>query len=159
MGWCWPTQGQIIGRYVNGDPTQQGINIGGKAGQPVAAAGDGVAAYSGAGLVGYGELIIIKHSTDRSSADAHNCCRSSPRTKARPATIARTARMVVTPDLHFEIRRNGKPVDRCRPAGAPTCVVPEDGCATRVIDDTAQKVSTLVHGNAFEEVMRLLQAD
>jgi len=62
--WHWPARGQIIGRYVSGDQTQQGINIAGSAGQNIAAAADGVVVYSGAGLVGYGELIIIKHSDE-----------------------------------------------------------------------------------------------
>ncbi len=114
LEWRWPTQGQIIGRYVSGDPTQQGINIAGKAGQPVAAAGDGVVVYSGAGLVGYGELIIIKHSNEWLSAYAHNRRRlvaEGTKVKAGEA-IAEMGRTGAIRDmLHFEIRRNGKPVD------------------------------------------------
>jgi lipoprotein NlpD len=114
LEWRWPTQGQVIGRYVNGDPTQQGINIGGKAGQPVLAAGDGVVVYSGAGLVGYGELIIIKHSNEWLSAYAHNRRRLvAEGTKVKAGeTIAEMGRTGAIRDmLHFEIRRNGKPVD------------------------------------------------
>src|SRR5690606_26422236 len=55
-GWQWPTQGQIIGRYVAGDPKRQGLDIAGQAGQPVVAAAAGTVVYSGAGLVGYGDL-------------------------------------------------------------------------------------------------------
>ncbi len=112
--WRWPTRGQVIGRYVAGDQTQQGINIAGSAGQPVLAAGDGVVVYSGAGLVGYGELIIIKHSDEWLSAYAHN----SKRLVAEGArvhvgdTIAEMGHTGASRDmLHFEIRRNGKPVD------------------------------------------------
>jgi lipoprotein NlpD len=112
--WRWPTQGQIIGRYVAGDPTQQGINIAGTAGQPVLAAGDGIVVYSGAGLVGYGELIILKHSDEWLSAYAHNRKRlvaEGARVKAGD-TIAEMGRTGAIRDmLHFEIRRNGKPVD------------------------------------------------
>jgi lipoprotein NlpD len=112
--WRWPTQGQIIGRYVSGDQTQQGINIAGNAGQPVQASADGVVVYSGAGLVGYGELIIIKHSDEWLSAYAHNRKRlvaEGARVKAGD-TIAEMGHTGAIRDmLHFEIRRNGKPVD------------------------------------------------
>lgn len=112
--WRWPTRGQIIGRYVTGDQTQQGINIAGNAGQDVAAAADGVVVYSGAGLVGYGELIIIKHSDEWLSAYAHNRRRlvtEGSRVKAgeKIAEMGRTG--AIRDMLHFEIRRNGKPVD------------------------------------------------
>ncbi|KFN44806.1 peptidoglycan DD-metalloendopeptidase family protein [Arenimonas oryziterrae] len=112
--WRWPTQGQIIGRYVAGDQTQQGINIAGKSGQTVYASADGVVVYSGAGLVGYGELIIIKHSDEWLSAYAHNRRRlvaEGTKVKAGDA-IAEMGRTGAVRDmLHFEIRRNGKPVD------------------------------------------------
>lgn len=112
--WRWPTRGDIIGRYVSGDQTQQGINIAGKAGQTVNAAADGVVVYSGAGLVGYGELIIIKHSDEWLSAYAHNRRRlvaEGTKLKAGDA-IAEMGRTGAVRDmLHFEIRRNGKPVD------------------------------------------------
>lgn len=112
--WRWPTQGQIIGRYVAGDQTQQGINIAGSAGQNISAAADGVVVYSGAGLVGYGELIIIKHSDEWLSAYAHNRRRlvgEGTRVKVGES-IAEMGRTGAARDmLHFEIRRNGKPVD------------------------------------------------
>ena len=112
--WRWPTQGQIIGRYVAGDQTQQGINIAGNAGQPVLAAGDGVVVYSGAGLVGYGELIIIKHSDEWLSAYAHNRKRlvaEGTRVKAGDNIAEMGHTGAIRDMLHFEIRRNGKPVD------------------------------------------------
>ena len=112
--WRWPAQGQIIGRYVSGDQTQQGINVAGVAGQNIAAAADGVVVYSGAGLVGYGELIIIKHSDEWLSAYAHNRRRLvSEGTRVRAGdVIAEMGRTGAIRDmLHFEIRRNGKPVD------------------------------------------------
>ena len=112
--WRWPTQGQIIGRYVAGDPTQQGIDIAGKPGQSITAAADGVVVYSGAGLVGYGELIIVKHSDEWLSAYAHNRRRlvaEGAKVKAGDviAEMGRTG--AIREMLHFEIRRNGKPVD------------------------------------------------
>ncbi len=112
--WRWPTQGQLIGRYVAGDQTQQGINIAGTSGQVILAAADGVVVYSGAGLVGYGELIIIKHSDEWLSAYAHNRRRlfaEGARVKSGEV-IAEMGRTGASRDmLHFEIRRNGKPVD------------------------------------------------
>ena len=112
--WRWPTQGQIVGRYVAGDQTQQGINIAGTSGQDILAAADGVVVYSGAGLVGYGELIIIKHSDEWLSAYAHNRRRlfaEGARVKSGEV-IAEMGRTGASRDmLHFEIRRNGKPVD------------------------------------------------
>ncbi len=114
ISWRWPSDGTVIARYVQGDPTQQGINIGGKSGQPVKASGDGTVVYSGAGLVGYGELIIIKHNNEWLSAYAHNRRRLvAEGSKVRAGdVIAEMGRTGTMRDmLHFEIRRNGKPVD------------------------------------------------
>lgn len=114
ISWRWPSDGTVIARYVQGDPTQQGINIGGKSGQTVHASGDGTVVYSGAGLVGYGELIIIKHSNEWLSAYAHNRRRLvAEGTKVKAGdVIAEMGRTGTMRDmLHFEIRRNGKPVD------------------------------------------------
>ena len=112
--WRWPAQGELVGRYVAGDQTRQGIDIAGKSGQDVLAAADGVVVYSGAGLVGYGELIIIKHSEEWLSAYGHNEKRlvgEGTRVSAGQV-IARMGRTGAPRDmLHFEIRRNGKPVD------------------------------------------------
>lgn len=112
--WRWPTSGQIIGRFVAGDQTQQGIDIAGSAGQPVIAAADGVVVYSGAGLVGYGELIIIKHNDQWLSAYGHNRRRivaEGAQVKVGDV-IAEMGRSGAIRDmLHFEIRFNGKPVD------------------------------------------------
>ncbi|KAA2285757.1 peptidoglycan DD-metalloendopeptidase family protein [Arenimonas fontis] len=113
-GWQWPTQGQIVGRFVAGDPKRQGLDIAGQAGQPVLAAAPGVVVYSGAGLVGYGELIIVKHSDEWLSAYAHNRRRLVAEGEQVRAgqQIAELGRTGTSRDmLHFEIRRNGKPVD------------------------------------------------
>ena len=114
MAWQWPARGQILDRYVPGDRTRQGLDIGGLAGQSVTAAADGVVIFSGAGLVGYGELIIIKHSDEWLSAYGHNRRRlvaEGTRVKAGEV-IAEMGRTGAPREmLHFEIRRNGKPVD------------------------------------------------
>lgn len=113
-GWRWPTRGQVISRFAAGDPSRQGLAIAGTAGQPVHASADGVVVYSGAGLVGYGELVIIKHSDEWLSAYAHNRRRLVAEGQAVKGgqVIAELGRTGTSRDmLHFEIRRNGKPVD------------------------------------------------
>jgi lipoprotein NlpD len=114
MNWQWPTKGKLIGVFVANDKTKQGINISGKSGQKIYAAADGVVVYSGTGLIGYGELIIIKHNNEWISAYAHNEKRlvaEGVKVKAGEH-IADMGRTGSSSDmLHFEIRRNGKPVD------------------------------------------------
>ena len=114
LAWQWPAQGSVVGTYAAGDPTRQGVDIAGNAGQPVRAAADGVVVYSGSGLVGYGELIIVKHNDQWLSAYGHNRARlvnEGALVKAGQQ-IAEMGRSGATRDmLHFEIRYNGKPVD------------------------------------------------
>lgn len=112
--WQWPTAGQIVGRFVAGDPTRQGLSIAGNPGQPVHAAGDGVVVYSGSGLIGYGELVIIKHNDEFLSAYGHNRKRLVGEGEQVRAgqQIAEMGRSGAARDmLHFEIRRSGRPVD------------------------------------------------
>ena len=114
IGWRWPADGELSGRYVSGEPTKQGIDIAGNAGAPVRAAGDGVVVYSGSGLVGYGELIIVKHNEEWLSAYGHNRSRMVNEGQLVKAgqQIAEMGRTGAARDmLHFEIRYNGKPVD------------------------------------------------
>lgn len=114
ISWRWPTQGALIGRFVAGDNTRQGIDIAGSGGQAVVAAAAGTVVYSGSGLVGYGELVIIKHSDEWLSAYGHNRRRLVAEGAAVSAgqNIAEMGRTGASRDmLHFEIRRNGKPVD------------------------------------------------
>ncbi len=114
FAWRWPADGTLVGRFAAGDPTRQGIDIAGKSGAPVRAAADGVVVYSGAGLVGYGELIIVKHDEQWLSAYGHNRARlvnEGQRVKAGDQ-IAEMGRSGASRDmLHFEIRYNGKPQD------------------------------------------------
>ena len=114
IAWRWPAKGALLDRFMAGDATRQGIDIGGNAGEPVLAAADGVVVYSGSGLVGYGELIIVKHSDEWLSAYGHNSKRlvaEGQRVRGGQA-IAEMGRSGAPRDeLHFEIRRNGRPVD------------------------------------------------
>ncbi len=112
--WRWPAKGTLLDRFMAGDATKQGVDIGGNAGDPVFAASDGVVVYSGSGLVGYGELIIIKHSDEWLSAYGHNRKRlvqEGQRVKAGQPIAEMGNSGAPRDELHFEIRRNGKPVD------------------------------------------------
>lgn len=114
FSWRWPADGVVVGTFVTGETTKQGVDIAGASGQAVRAAADGVVVYSGAGLVGYGELIIIKHNDQWLSAYGHNRKRLLNEGQSVKAgqQIAEMGRSGAARDmLHFEIRYNGKPVD------------------------------------------------
>lgn len=112
--WSWPTKGKILTSFSSNDPGRKGIDIGGKAGQAIHAAAPGRVVYSGSGLRGYGKLIIIKHNETFFSAYAHNRDvvikeGQSVKKSERIADMGRTGTDRVK--LHFEIRRNGIPVN------------------------------------------------
>jgi lipoprotein NlpD len=112
--WRWPAGGKVIGTYIAGDQTKQGIDIGGKSGDAVFAAADGTVVYSGNGLIGYGELIIVKHNASFLSAYGHNrkrLVKEGDSVKSGQAIAEMGATASSREGLHFEIRRNGKPVD------------------------------------------------
>lgn len=94
--------------------SNRGLNIGGRRGDPVVAAADGVVVYAGSGLKRYGNLLIIKHNDAFLSAYAH-CDQmlvtenSRVRAGQRIATLGDSG--ATQPMLHFEIRRDGKPID------------------------------------------------
>ena len=114
VAWRWPADGQVVGTYLAGDQTRQGIDIAGQAGNPVRAAADGAVVYSGNGLVGYGELIIIKHSPSFLSAYGHNrkrLVKEGDRVKAGQLIAEMGSSSASRDSLHFEIRRNGKPAN------------------------------------------------
>jgi lipoprotein NlpD len=115
INWKWPTQGNLI--RSNNPIAQKGLDISGNEGQDIMAAADGVVVYSGSGLLGYGKLIIIKHDDTYLSAYAHNQIirvNEGERVSGgqKIATMGRGNRG--EPLLHFEIRRDGKPVDPIR---------------------------------------------
>jgi len=112
--WKWPVKGRLLRTYVAGDPARNGLDISGKEGQPVIASASGQVVYSGSGLIGYGELIIIKHSEKMLSAYAHNKTRLVKEGEQVSAgqKIAEMGRNSANePLLHFEIRSYGKPVN------------------------------------------------
>ncbi len=109
--WIWPTNGKLLSSFSK---NSKGVKISGQAGQPILASADGEVVYSGHGLRGYGNLIIIKHNNTFLSAYAHN---SKLLVKEGESVIKgqKIAEMgntdTDTTQLHFEIRKHGKPVD------------------------------------------------
>jgi lipoprotein NlpD len=113
-GWNWPAKGRVIGRFSAKNPQNKGLDIAGKLGESVNAAAAGKVVYAGKGLRGYGNLVIIKHDEKFLSAYAHTSrilVREKEKIKAGQiiAEIGSTGTNRVK--LHFEIRRNGRPVD------------------------------------------------
>lgn len=111
--WQWPAKGAVIHNYKQSRP-RHGIDIGGKLGQPVVAASGGTVVYSGSGLKGYGNLIIIKHSPHYLSAYGFNqrlLAKEGDRVTAGQTIAEMGNGPGDVPMLHFEIRHNGKPVD------------------------------------------------
>jgi lipoprotein NlpD len=112
VAWAWPADGQIVTRYGAGD--SKGLDIAGRRGVGVRAAGTGRVVYLGSGLRGYGQLIIIKHSDEFLSAYAHN-----DRTYVKEGDVVKRGQKIADMGssgtdrvkLHFEIRRRGVPVD------------------------------------------------
>lgn len=112
--WYWPAQGPLLSTFSHNDAGRKGVDISGRLGQPVQAAADGKVVYSGSGLRGYGNLIIVKHNEEFFSAYAHNnknLVKENQSVKARQriADMGRSGTDRVK--LHFEIRRDGKPVN------------------------------------------------
>ncbi len=112
--WGWPAKGKIISSYSLKAGGNKGIDIAGKEGQDVFAASSGKVVYSGSGLMGYGNMIIVKHSDEYLSAYAHNrkLLVKEGGNVTRGQKIAELGSSgAKSPRLHFEIRRNGKPVN------------------------------------------------
>ena len=115
VNWAWPAAGAVIVPFDDGKV--KGLVIGGKGGDPVLAAADGRVVYSGSGLRGYGNLIILKHNNTYLTAYAHNQALlvkedQSVRRGQKIAEMGSTDADGVK--LHFEIRKQGKPIDPAR---------------------------------------------
>lgn len=112
--WEWPVAGQVVVEFGGRPGSGTGVLIDGRTGQSVRAAAAGRVVYSGGGLIGYGQLIIIKHNDTYLSAYGHNAS-----LLVREGEAIEKGQRIATmgegpgrePRLHFEIRRNGKPVD------------------------------------------------
>jgi lipoprotein NlpD len=113
LNWGLPAQGKLIGQFSE-SANRKGIDIAGKLGQPVLASAPGKVVYSGSGLRGYGKLIIIKHNKTYLSAYAHNdkVLVKEGQSVTRGQKIAEMGNTDANRvELHFEVRRFGKPVD------------------------------------------------
>lgn len=114
VSWAWPHAGNIIGRFSDSGSDNKGIDIDGKAGDPVLAAADGEVVYAGSGLLHYGNLLIIKHNDRYLSAYAHNRALlvSEKGKVTKGQKIAELGNSGIDRNmLHFEIRVDGKPTD------------------------------------------------
>nr|WP_218583859.1 peptidoglycan DD-metalloendopeptidase family protein [Pseudomonas akapageensis] len=112
--WAWPANGVLIGKFASNGSLNKGVDIAGDLGQPVFAASDGSVVYAGSGLRGYGELVIIKHSDTYVSAYGHNrrlLVREGQQVKVGQTIAEMGSTGTDRVKLHFEIRRQGKPVD------------------------------------------------
>ncbi len=113
--WAWPASGAVLSGFEEG--RSKGLAIGGKAGDPVLAAADGRVVYAGSGLRGYGNLVIVKHNATFLTAYAHNqtLLVKEDQVVRRGQRIAEMGSSDADRvQLHFEIRRLGKPVDPAR---------------------------------------------
>lgn len=111
--WRWPTDGTLVGKFTAGRG-HQGIDIRTTRGESVIASKAGEVVYVGNSLKGYGNLVIVKHDEEFLSAYAHNqdiYVREGQTVNARQkiATVGLNNQRVAA--LHFQIRREGKPVD------------------------------------------------
>ncbi len=114
--WRWPSSGRVLTNFSTGKASNKGIDLSGKKGDSVLAAASGRIVYAGSGLRGYGKLVIIKHNDTYLSAYAHN---SRIHVKEGQtvsigqhiADIGSSGSRTDSAKLHFEIRRNGKPIN------------------------------------------------
>ena len=112
--WQRPTKGKIIKKFNRRKNDAKGIDIAGKEGRSIVAAAGGKVVYSGNGLISYGNLIIIKHNKTFLSAYAYNrklLVKEGDVVKAGQKIAEMGHKEKQRPMLHFEIRKNGKPVD------------------------------------------------
>lgn len=112
LSWMWPSDGRIVATFDEGK--NRGVDIAGKLGQPVSAAGAGKVMYAGSGIRGYGNLVIVKHSNTLLSAYAHNrtIVVKEGQSVSKGEKIAEMGDSDAdSVKLHFEIRQQGKPVD------------------------------------------------
>jgi len=115
--WLWPVHGNVVKSFSAKARGKKGIDIAGARGQSIKAASSGKVVYSGSGLVGYGQLIIIKHNNKYLSAYAHNSklfVSEGDKVKSGQKIAELGSTGTDRPKLYFEIRQNGDPVDPLR---------------------------------------------
>ena len=115
LNWIWPAAGPLLTGFD--EVKSKGLAISGKAGDPIVAAADGRVVYAGSGLRGYGNLVIVKHNNTYLTAYAHNRALlvKEDQVVRRGQKIAEMGSSDADQvKLHFEIRRQGKPIDPAR---------------------------------------------
>ena len=115
LSWAWPAAGPVVAPFD--DAKTKGLAIGGKAGDPVYAAADGRVVYAGSGLRGYGNLVIVKHNANYLTAYAHNqtlLVKEDQIVKRGQKIAEMGSTDADRVQLHFEIRKQGKPIDPSR---------------------------------------------
>lgn len=111
-GWRWPTKGKTTRAYSNS--LHKGIDISGNRGDAIEAVASGKVVYAGTGIVGFGELLIVKHNDVYLSAYGHNdqlLVKEGEQVKAGQRIATKGSSGTDTVKLHFEIRKEGKPID------------------------------------------------
>ena len=116
-GWLWPVRGKVIEGFSTSRTINKGIDISAAIGSPIVSSRSGVVVYAGSRLKGYGNLIIVKHSDDYLTAYAHNKSLlvkegDSVKQGQKIATLGKSS--ASEPKLHFEVRKQGKPVNPLR---------------------------------------------
>ena len=112
--WHWPHSGTVIANFSSSGKVNKGIDIAGNPGDAVKAAADGAVVYAGRGLIGYGDMIIIKHDETFLSAYAHNSrllVKEGDQVKVGQVIAEMGSSGTDRVKLHFEIRHKGQPVD------------------------------------------------
>lgn len=116
--WVWPTYGKVVHSFsANSGGMNKGIDIAGKQGQKIVSAASGEVVYSGNGIPGYGNLIIIKHNADYLTAYAYNqqnLVHEGQHVSAGQEVARMGHGTAQSPELHFEMRYDGQPVDPLR---------------------------------------------
>jgi lipoprotein NlpD len=112
--WSWPVAGQVTRGFSNAGVSSKGIDIKADQGALVKAAADGTVVYAGSGLIGYGNLVIVKHNDVYLSAYAYNdsiLVKEKQNVKAGDSLAVIGGKGNDRPLLHFEVRRDGQPID------------------------------------------------
>lgn len=112
--WSWPVDGKVTRSFSSSGVSSKGIDIKGEQGELVKAAADGIVVYAGNGLIGYGNLVIVKHNDVYLSAYAYNeniLVKEKQTVRVGDSLAVIGGKGSERPLLHFEVRRDGQPID------------------------------------------------
>ncbi len=112
--WDWPVDGEVVTRFSNAGVSSKGINIKANEGSLIKAVANGTVVYAGSGLIGYGNLVIVKHNEVYLSAYAYNeriLVKEQQNVQMGDSLAVIGGKGNERPLLHFEVRRDGRPID------------------------------------------------